>query len=131
MDIKVGDIVEYNNSHARVMRIVEDDDEGIYKADLAAQGFDAYVSLDELELIESVKLSNFETYDMVVVHNIPTHEKKNYGCGWMHRMAAILDGQPHQITHVRNHPEEGMIVRIMGCWFHAYHVEHAQDYDIV
>lgn len=130
MDIKVGDIVEYNNVHARVMRIVENDS-GVYEAHLVAQKLDINIPLDELELIESVKLPNFEPDDMVIVHAIPTHEKKNYVCGWMTRMGYISDGQPHRIEHIRTHPEEGFIVQIQGYWFSVYHIMHEQNYDMI
>ena len=130
MDIKVGDIVKYRNTQARVMRIVENDD-GTYEANIAAQGFDTRVPIDGLELIESVKLSKFEPGDMVIVHTIPTHEKKNSGCGWMTRMSNISNGQPHRIEHSRTHPEEGLIVQIQGYWFSAYHVTHEQNYDMI
>lgn len=131
MDIKVGDIVSYNNNHARVMRIIEDDEDGEYKAHLVAQKLDIHIPLDELELIESVELSNFEPGDLVIVRNIPQYEKELYGCGWLTSMNKILDGEPHTIKHVVTHEEEGIIVQIKGCWFQTYHVEHVQNYDIV
>ena len=96
MSIKVGDIVEYNNVHARVMRI-EDDSTGMHITELAAQEFNEYVPIHELTLIESVQLSEFEPGDLVVVHDIPTYERDNYTCGWMLGMNFTLDGQPQEI----------------------------------
>lgn len=130
MDIKVGDIVEYNNVHARVMHI-EDDYNGTCLAQLATQGRYAYIPIDKLTLIESVQLSEFKHGDLVIVHDIPTHEKENYGCLWAPGMEFSLDGQPQKITEVQDDPEEGLIVKIQDYWFSAYHIEHAQDYDIV
>ena len=130
MSIKVGDIVEYNNVHARVMRI-EDDSTGMHIAELAAQEFNEYVPVNELNLIESVQLSEFEPDDLVVVHDIPTYEKDNYTCGWMPGMEFTLDGQPQEIRDVQVDDEEGLIVKIHDYWFSAYHITHVQNYDIV
>ena len=55
MGIKVGDIVSYNNNRARVMYI-EDDYNGVCLAELAAQGCHSYTPIDELTLIESVRV---------------------------------------------------------------------------
>lgn len=49
MSIKVGDIVEYSNVRARVMRI-EDDSNGVNIAELVAQEFNEYVPIIELTL---------------------------------------------------------------------------------
>lgn len=130
MDIKVGDIVEYHGTHARVMR-VEDDYNGAHIAELAAREFNEYVPIHELTLIESVQLSEFQPGDLVVVHDIPTYEKDNYTCGWMLGMNFTLDGQPQEIKDVQDDDEEGLIVKIHDYWFSAYHITHAQDYDIV
>lgn len=130
MDIKVGDIVEYNNVRARVMRI-EDDSNGVHIAELATQEFNEYVPIHELTLIELVQLSEFEPGDLVVINDIPTYEKDNYTCGWMHGMEFTLDGQPQKIIDVQCDDEEGLIVKIHDYWFSAYHITHAQDYDIV
>ena len=135
-DIKVGDIVSYDNIHARVMRIVEmDDTDGAFEVQLALQEFYKRPLLGDLELIESVKLSAFEPGDLVLVHNIPEHEKEHYGCGWVLHMSDLTDGQPQIVTDVTNHPEEGLIIQIggpiVGLWFHAYHIEHIENYDIV
>lgn len=130
MDIKVGDIVEYNNVHARVMRI-EDDSTGMHITELVAREFNEYVPIHKLTLIESVQLSEFEPGDLVVVHDIPTYEKDNYTCGWMHGMKFMLDGQPQKIIDVQGDDEEGLIVKIHDYWFSAYHITREQDYDIV
>lgn len=130
MGIKVGDIVSYNNNHARVMRI-EDDYNGVRLAELAAQGRHSYTPIDELTLIESVRLSEFKSGDLVVVRNIPTYEKENYGCLWAPGMEFALDGQPQKITEVQDDPEEGLIVKIKDYWFSAYHITHEQNYDII
>lgn len=130
MDIKVGDIVEYHGTHARIMRI-EDDSNGVHIAELAAQEFNEYVPVNELALIESVQLSEFEPGDLVVVHDIPTYEKDNYTCGWMPGMNFIIDDGPQEIKDVKSDTEEGLIVQIRGYWFSAYHITHIQNYDIV
>lgn len=59
MSIKVGDIVEYQGTHARVMRI-EGNSAGVHIAELAAQEFNEYVPIRELTLIESVHVDNFD-----------------------------------------------------------------------
>lgn len=130
MNIKVGDIVEYHGTHARVMRI-EDDSTGMHIAELAAREFNEYAPINELTLIESVQLSEFEPGDLVVIHDIPTYEKDNCTCGWMHGMKFTLDGQPQKIIDVQGDDEEGLIVKIHDYWFSAYHITHVQDYDIV
>lgn len=130
MDIKVGDIVEYSNVHARVMYI-EEDYNGVCLAELAAQGRHAYIPIDKLTIIESVRLPEFKPGDLVIVHNIPTYEKDGYGCLWVPGMDSLLGGQPQKITEIQDDPEEGFIVKIQNYWFSAYHIEHAQNYDIV
>lgn len=99
--------------------------------DIVAQEFNEYVPIHELTLIESVQLSEFQPGDLVVVHDIPTYEKGNYTCGWMPSMGFTLDGQPQTIIDVQGDDEEGLIVKIHDYWFSAYHITHAQDYDIV
>lgn len=130
MSIKVGDIVEYYGTHARVMRI-EDDFNGVHISELAAQEFNEYVPSNKLNLIESVQLSEFEPGDLVFVHDIPAYEKDNYTCGWMPGMDFTLDGQPQEITDVKDDSEEGLVVQIQNYWFSAYHITHVQNYDIV
>ncbi len=130
MDIKVGDIVEYHGTHARVMRI-EDNYDGVRLAELASQELNEYVPIHELTLIESVQLSEFQPGDLVVVHDIPAYEKDNYTCGWMPGMKFALNGQPQKITDVQDDDEEGLIVKIHDYWFSAYHITREQDYDIV
>ena len=133
MTIKVGDIVLHDDIRARVMRI---DDEQL-TVQLAAPKFDrdSDIDMDKLELAQSVKLPEFKPGDLVIVHDIPKHEKDNYGCYWAFRMNAIVEacksGQKQTIDRVRNHPEEGSSVLIKGFWFQVYHLTKADDYDMI
>ena len=80
MAIKVGDIVSYNGTQARVMRIKSVDDNGQLSAILAATNYGMVAPFDELELVESVTLPEFTLGELVIVHDIPFYEKKEI---WM------------------------------------------------
>lgn len=135
MAIKVGDIVLYDGVRARVMRIESNDDSERLEVLLAVPRSDKTIYLDELELVKPVSLPEFEQGDSVIVHDIPKHEKDNYGCYWAFVMNAIVEacksGQKQTIDRVRNHPEEGSSVLIKGCWFQVYHLTKADDYDMI
>ena len=138
MNIKVGDIVSYNGINARVMRIGSIDDDGDPNITLAASKpiRDAY--MDELELVESVKLPELKPGELVIVHDIPTYEKEKYGCYWVFGssgMDAVIEacklGEKQTIEEVRDHPEEGLIARIGGFWFQMYHLASTNNYDMI
>lgn len=138
MTIKVGDIVSYNGINARVMRIRSIDDDGNPNITLAASKPIRGAYMDELELVESVKLPELEPGELVTVHDIPTYEKERYGCSWVFGspgMDAIVEacesGQNQSIEEVRDHPEEGLIVRIDGLWFQMYHLTSTSNYDMI
>lgn len=138
MNIKVGDIVSYGGTQARVMRIGSIGNDGDPNITLAASKpiRDAY--MDELELVESVKLPELKPGELVIVHDIPTYEKERYGCSWVFGpsgMNAIVEacesGQNQSIEEVCDHPKEGLIARIGGFWFQMYHLTSREDYDMI
>lgn len=138
MMIKVGDIVSYNGTQARVMRIESVDDSGQLSAILAATNYSMVAPFDELELVESVTLPEFTLGELVIVHDIPFYEKRKYGCSWVFGspgMDAIVEacesGQSQSIENIRNHPEEGVVVQIKGLWFQIYHLSSITTYDII
>lgn len=123
MDIKVGDIVKYRNENVRVLQW----DSHAIKLSLFG-----WVDRDisQIELVESITISELRDGDFVFVHDIPNDEKDAYGCCWFSQM----DNYVNKIVRVKNpieSPHSDNVVIIDGWLFCTYHLEKIEDYDIV
>lgn len=122
MDIKVGDIIHYNGRDVRVMMLGT-------RPQLAY--FDqVYTRLTDDMLVESDSPTEFEVGDEVVIQPIPREELRCYGSGWCDSMTSLV-GSTQTVTEVRYEPARGRRVRLNDFWFQVYHLEYANQYDMI
>lgn len=122
MAVKVGDIVRYRGRNVRVMKM-----EG--RTRLAYFGR-IHDEVNDSNLVESNEAPKFEVGDVVTICEIPKEERKYYGAGWLNDMDNMI-GTTHKVTEVRDDIQAGRRVRLNNFWFQTYHLELANDYDIV
>ena len=122
MDIKVGDIVRFEDRDVRVLRVAS--------SILLSYFGPVRVSLDDLELIKSYDSPKFEVGDSVVILDIPNSERMHYGPGWQYEMTQMI-GSTQIVTEVRCDKHLGQRVRLSGWWFCTYHLEPENNYDII
>lgn len=130
MDIKVGDMVKYQGQIVRVLQLDTDPDNHDGR-EIKLAGF-GWFKRDNLgiELVESVKLPQFNDGDYVIVRDIPRIEKDYYGTSWMPSMDKYVD-KTVQVVKPRKSDYSGEVVTIDGWSFQTYHLEPVHDYDIV
>lgn len=130
MDIKVGDMVKYQDQTVRVLQL--DTEAPSYdnrEIELAGFGWFGKNNPD-IELVESVKLPQFRDGDYAIVRDIPRIEKDYYGTSWMPSMDKYV-GKTVQVFNPRKSDYSGEVVTIDGWSFQTYHLEPVHDYDIV
>lgn len=130
MVIKVGDMVKYQGQTVRVLQLDTNpsphDDREIKLA-----GFGWFRKNNpDIELVESVKLPQFNDGDLVIVRNIPRIEKDYYGTCWMPSMNEYVD-KTVQVFNPRKSNYSGEVVSIDGWSFQTYHLDPVHDFDIV
>lgn len=123
MELKVGDIVKYQDKIVRVLQL----DGG----EIKLAGFGRLEKDNpHIEFVESVKLPTLCDGDNVIIHDIPQIEKNYYGPNWMKEM----DSYVNKIVSIHNpHASHysGEVVSINGWTFQTYHLEKINDFDIV
>lgn len=122
MNIKVGDIIRYNGRDVRVMKL--------NNFPKLAYFYQVYNRLTDDMLVESDDSPEFEIGDEVVIHPIPREERLCYGSGWRSEMTPLV-GSTQTVTEVRYSPECGRRVKLGGFWFQVYHLERANQYDMI
>lgn len=122
MDIKVGDIVRFEDRDVRVLRIGS--------SILLSYFGPVRGSLGNLELIKSYDSPKFEVGDSVVILDIPNIERMHYGPGWQYEMTQMI-GSTQIVTEVRCDKHLGQRARLSGWWFCTYHLEPENNYDII
>lgn len=122
MDIKVGDIVRYRGCNVRVMKM-----EGNTRLAYFGRIQD---EVNDSDLVEPNEAPKFKVGDVVIICEIPKEEQKYYGAGWMNGMNNMI-GKTYTVTEVRDDIQVGRRVKLKGFWFQTYHLEWANDYDIV
>ena len=127
MDIKVGDIVEYDGRQYRVLRCSSGFEKKLH---LFSDFSSALVYESDVKLVESIQVPTFEIGDHVVVNDIPSCEKTASNGVWVSRMNSRI-GDVFRVENYQNHSQHGPLVLLDGLWFRNYHLEKVEDYDIV
>lgn len=130
MDIKVGDMVKYQDRTVRVLQL-DTEAPNYDNREIKLAGFGWFGKNNpDIELVESVKLPQFNDGDYVVVRDIPRIEKDYYGTSWMPSMDKYVD-KTVQVFNPRKSDYSGEVVTIDGWSFQTYHLDPVHDYDIV
>ena len=123
MDIKVGDMVKYQDKIVRVLQL-----DGI---EIKLAGFGRLEKDNpHIEFVESVKLPQLCDGDNVIVHDIPRIEKDYYGPNWMTEMNKYVN-KTVSVSNPHTSRYSGEVVHINGWAFQTYHLEKVEDFDIV
>ena len=130
MDIKVGDIVEYDGMIGRIMSVfphrVKLSHIGMLTTGMTGE------NLSKLKLVESVKFPDINIGDFVRVQDIPSEEKEKYTFRWgPRRQSYVESGQPYEVLKVAYDENYGTCINLDGVWFILYHLEVCNYYDIV
>lgn len=130
MELKVGDMVKYQDQTVRVLQL--DTEAPSYdNREIKLAGFGWFGKNNpDIELVESVKLPQFNDGDYVIVRDIPRIEKDYYGTSWMPSMDKYV-GKTVQVFNPYKSNYSGEVVTIDGWSFQTYHLEPVRDYDIV
>lgn len=120
MEIKVGDLVSYQDMTVRVMNIV---DGTIRLSRFGTVDFD----MSQIKLVKSVIIPEFKNDDRVIVRDIPDEEKSEYGCFW----DSYMDNYVGKVVKVCTRAKRKDRVQIDGWYFNTYHLEPVHDYDII
>ena len=126
MDIKVGDIVEYQGRQYRVLNHVN---KGQKRLHLFSSFGSVWAYESDVNLIESVKVPTLKVGDRVIVRDVASCEKVSNGL-WVSTMDNRI-GKTFEVKKCMNNSEYGPIVLIDGLWFRTYHLEKVSDFDIV
>lgn len=131
MDIKVGDIVEYEGVRQRVMGIYRDG-----TVSLSKQGLFTFQPLKALTLVESVQLPVIKAGDMITVKELPMGEVWfTYLKTIHHALYEVNHNKPMVVEEVLNDDMFGprALVRIDDIifGFYLYCVEKVNNYDMV
>lgn len=130
MDIKVGDMVKYQDRTVRILQL-DTEAPNYDNREIKLAGFGWFEKNNpDIELVESVKLPQFHDGDYVIVRDIPRTEKDYYGTSWMPSMDKYV-GKTVQVFNPYKSNYSGEVVTIDGWSFQTYHLEPVRDYDIV
>ena len=122
MTVKVGDIVRYRGCNVRVMKM-----EGFTRLAYFGRIHD---EVNDSNLVEPNQAPKFKVGDVVTICEIPKEEQKYYGAGWLNSMTNMFD-TTHKVTEVRDDIQVGRRVKLSNFWFQTYHLELANDYDMI
>lgn len=126
--IKPGDIVRYCGEIVRVLQC------NIYASEfrLSHFGWIGSESARNLELVESIPDTTLKNGDEVIIHDIPGEEKYAYGVLWLDDMEnMMISGKVHTIDYIKYSDKYGWIGRIGGYNFQLYHIESANNFDMI
>ena len=131
MDIKVGDIVEFEGVKQRVMGIYKDD-----TVSLSKQSLFTFQPLKALTLIESVQLPVVKPGDVVLINPLPINEAWfAYPKTIHHELRNINHEQPFLVEDIINDDTFGPRVQVKigdGYYnFYLYCTEKVEHYDMV
>ena len=127
MDIKVGDIVEYQGRQYRVLKCSRRSKKKLH---LFGYFSSAFVYESDVKLVESVKLPDLQIGDTVIVHDVPACEKTTSNGVWVYPLNSQI-GKTFEVDKCINHKEYRPLVRFDGLWFRTYHLEKINDFDII
>lgn len=127
MDIKVGDIVDYDGRHYRVLRCSQRSKKKLH---LFGDFSSALVYESDVKLVKSVEVPTLKAGDTVIVNDIPSYEKTALNGVWVGAMNSKI-GKTFTVNKFINHDEYGPLALLGDRWFRTYHLEKINDYDIV
>ena len=127
MDIKVGDIVEYQGRQYRVLRCSGGFEKKLH---LFSDFGSIRVYEFNVSLVESVEVPILNVGDTVLVNDIPSYEKTASNGVWVGPMNSKI-GKTFEVKKFINHDEYGPLALLGDRWFRTYHLEKIYDYDIV
>lgn len=128
--IKTGDIVEYRGKIVRVLKCSL----SVFNPEFKLSHFDWIDSnsVNDLKLVESIPDTILKNGDEVIIHDIPDEEKDAYGVLWLDDMEKMMiSGKVQTIDYVRYTDNYGWLGNICGYTFHLYHIEPANNFDII
>ncbi len=134
MDIKVGDIVKYQGETVRVMEKVTIAATSNVQIRLSYFGWGSGISLDDIELVESIEPPTIKDGDKVIIKPIPLGEKDYYGVSWGITMDNFVSNDHdsiHEITKIHYVDRYGWIGTINHHTFLLYHIEPANSFDMI
>lgn len=134
MNIKVGDIVRYKGETVRVMEKVTIAATSNVQLRLSCFGWSSGISLDDIELVESIEPPAIKDGDKVIIKPIPIGEKDYYSVGWGITMDNFVSNNydsVHEITNIHYVDRYGWIGTINHHTFLLYHIESANSFDII
>ena len=127
MDIKVGDIVEYQERQYRVLRCSSGFEKKLH---LFSDFGSIWVYEFNVNLVESVEVPTLNIGDTVLVNDIPSYEKTASNGVWVGPMNSKI-GKTFEVKKCINHDEYGPLALLDDRWFRTYHLDKIDDYDIV
>lgn len=132
LEIKIGDIVDYEGMKCRVMSIDENNETTI----LSKLFYWEHIPITYLKLIESISLPELEPGDMVRIKPITDDEITTYKFPWSNTMRKIVkEGKLVEVLRAEDdfYGQPIVIINWEGKHipFMSYHVEKVNDYDII
>lgn len=128
--IRPGDIVEYQGKRVRVMSV--DPTLPYLKCQFSHFGWCTVDSSDDLKLIESCPDITLKAGDKVIINDIPEEEKYDYGVTWVNYMSEFAKSyETYIITSVVHSDYIGWVGQINGYNFQLYHIERANNFDMI
>ena len=127
MDIKVGDIVEYQERQYRVLRCSNGFEKKLH---LFSDFGSIWVYEFNVNLVESVEVPTLNVGDTVIVHDVPACEKTASNGVWVGPMNSKI-GKTFEVKKCINHDEYGPLALLDDRWFRTYHLEKINDFDII
>lgn len=131
MNIKTFDIVEVYGTTCRVMGMST-------KYGTVKASFYGDVELNDVKLVESVIIPNFEVGDEVTIMPIPVNEQRYYPYGWGNNMSRMMNnstqcGTTYTVTDIRSSKHgNGFRYQLNDTFvFAPYHLKKVDDYDFV
>ena len=125
MDIKVGDIVKYNDKQQRVMGLTRDN-----KVRLSDEGRFRFIDAGLVTLIQSFTIPDIKIGDCVSIQKIPPNEQEFYG-----NANDPIDDNVYEIVETWGDKLTGLVVSIdidgLVKHYMAQYVEKIDDYDIL
>lgn len=128
--IKTGDIVKYRGKIVRVLKCGMSISNPSFK--LSHFGWIGGESARNIELVESIPDTTLKNGDEVIIHDIPGEEKYAYGVLWLDDMEdMMISGEVRIVDYIKYSDKYGWIGRIGGYNFQLYHIEPANNFDII
>ena len=128
--IKTGDRVKFRNRIVRVLKCGMSVSNPSFK--LSHFGWIDSDLVNRIKLVESIPDVTLKNGGEVIIHDIPDEEKDAYGVLWLDDMEnMMISGKVRTIDYVRYTDDYGWLGNIGGYTFHLYHIEPANNFDMI